>query len=146
GTGGFSGDRGPAISAQLNSPYSVAVDASENLFIADTLEHRFRIDTPDGIITTVAVSGTGGFSGDGGPALSAQLNSPYSFAVDASENLFISYTLNHRIQKVTPDFPTRRSSDLGTGGFSGDRGPAVSAQLNSPYSVAVDASENLFIA
>src|SRR5437867_370527 len=146
GTGGFSGDRGPAVSAQLNFPYSVAVDASGNLFIADTLNHRIRKVTPDGIITTVAGSGTGGFSGDRGPAISAQLNSDWRGAVDGSGNLFIADTLNHRIRKVTPDGIITTVAGSGTGGFSGDRGPAISAQLNSPYSVAVDASENLFIA
>ena len=139
------GDGGAAFWAQLNHASGVALDAG-NLFIADTLNHRIRKVTPDGIITTVAGSGTGGFSGDRGPAVSAQLNYPYSVAVDASGNLFIADTLNHRIRKVTPDGIITTVAGSGTGGFSGDRGPAISAQLNSPYSVAVDASENLFIA
>src|SRR5437867_1210398 len=95
--------------------------------------------TPDGIITTVAGSGTGGFSGDRGPAVSAQLNFPYSVAVDASGNLFIADTLNHRIRKVTPDGIITTVAGSGTGGFRGGRGSGRAAELNSPYSVAVDA-------
>ena len=79
----------------------VAVDASGNLFIADTDNHRIRRVDPNGIITTVAGNGTGGFSGDGGLAISASLNEPYGVAVDDSGNLFIADLDNYRIRKVT---------------------------------------------
>src|SRR5207247_152021 len=94
GTGGFSGDGGPAISAQLNSPYSVAVDASENLFIADTGNDQIRKVT-DGIIMRVAGNGDGGFSLE-------QLYVPTGAAVDAAGNLFIADSRNKRIRQVGP--------------------------------------------
>ncbi len=100
GTGGFGGDGGPATSAQLNFPTGVAVDSSGNLFIADTGNDRIRKVDTSGNISTVAGTGTPGFSGDGGPATSAQLNFPAGIAVDSSGNLFIADAENHRIRKV----------------------------------------------
>src|SRR5438876_1100136 len=146
GTGnpGYRRDGGLAVLANLAHPTGVAVDAAGNLFIADAQNNRIRRVTPDGIITTVAGSGISGL-GDGGAAFWAQLNHASGAALDAG-NLFIADTLNHRIRKVTPDGIITTVAGSGTGGFSGDRGPAVSAQLNFPYSVAVDASGNLFIA
>src|SRR2546427_679482 len=150
GTGapGLDGDGGPATSAQLRDPSSVAIDAAGNLFIADTINNRIRqVAAGTGIITTVAGTGTPGFSGDGGPAASAQLNYPSSVAVDAVGNLFIADQSNLRIRRVaagTGFISTVAGS--GIPGFSGDGGPATSAQLNYPTSVAVDAAGNLLIA
>ncbi len=91
GTAGFSGDGGPATSATLNRPSGVAVDARRNVFIADRNNHRIRrVDAKTGIITTVAGTGTAGFSGDDGPATSAMLNRPSGVAVDARRNVFIA--------------------------------------------------------
>jgi hypothetical protein len=146
GTGGFSGDGGPATSAELNIPYGVAVDTGGNLFIADTFNNRIRKVTPGGVINTVAGNGTQGFSGDGGPATSAQLHLPTGVAVDTAGNLFIADRNNHRIRKVTPSGVISTVAGNGTGGFSGDGGPATSAQLNYPTGVAVDTAGNLFIA
>jgi len=101
GTVGFSGDGGPATSAQLYHPYGFAVDAAGNLFIADTSNNRVRKVTPSGVISTVAGNGTRGFSGDGGPATSAQLNSLSGVAVDTAGNVFIADTQNDRIRMVT---------------------------------------------
>lgn len=100
-TGGYRGDGGAAASAQLNSPVAVAVDAAGNLYIADMLNHRVRRVGPNGIITTVAGNGRPGFSGDGGPAASGQLNFPSGLAVDAAGNLFIADWQNYRVRKVT---------------------------------------------
>ena len=148
GAFGFSGDGGPATSASLNSPRGVTVDASGNLFIADTFNNRIRrVDAAIGIVTTVAGTGVEGFSGDGGPATSASLNDPFGVAVDASGNLFIADLRNNRIRRVdgATGVITTVAGD-GTSGFSGDGGPATSASLNVPWGVAVDASGNLFIA
>ena len=148
GTHGFSGAGGPATTARLRFPKRVAVDASGNLFIADTSNSRIRrVEAAKGVITTVAGSGTHGFSGDGGPATSASLARPRGVAVDASGNLYIADTNNHRIRRV----------DAATGvitivvgdaplGFSGDGGAATSAGLTRLEGVGVDALGNLLIA
>ncbi len=143
---GFSGDGGAATSAQLFGPEGLAIDASGNLFIADIVNHRIRKVSPNGIITTVAGTGTPGYSGDGGPAAGAQLNSPGGVTLDASGNLFIADILNHRIRQVSPNGIITTVAGNGKAGFSGDGTPAAGAQLNSPAGVAVDASGNLFIA
>ena len=146
GTAGFSGDGGPAISASLNRPFGMAVDSAGNLFIADTSNQRVRKVDTTGTITTVAGNGTAAFSGDSGPATSASLNSPAGVAVDSAGNLFIVDTLNQRVRKVNTSGTITTVAGNGTGGFSGDGGPATSASLNSPNDVAVDSAGNLFIA
>ena len=148
GGDGFSGDGGPATSAELNYPLGVAVDARGNLFIADTINHRIRRVAPDGVISTVAGNGSVGLSGDGGPATSAEIGSPFGVAVDGIGNLFISAGggAYHRIRKVTPDGIITTLAGDGTPAFNGDGGPAFFAQLNSPWGVAVDGSGSLFIA
>jgi len=146
GTAGFSGDSGPATSAQLNAPVGVAVDAAGNLFIADKENHRIRKVDTAGVITTIAGDGTAGFSGDGSAATSAQLNRPYGVAVDAAGNLFIAELNNNRIRKVdTAGIITTVAGD-GTAAYGGDNGAATAAQLFVPLGVAVDAAGNLFIA
>jgi DNA-binding beta-propeller fold protein YncE len=90
GAAAYSGDGGPATSAALNGPAAVAVDASGNLFIADSNNNRVWKVSASGIVTTVAGKGIQGFSGDGGPATSAKLNYPQGIAVDASGNLFFA--------------------------------------------------------
>jgi sugar lactone lactonase YvrE len=147
GTQGFSGDSGPAISATLDSPQGLALDTASNLYIADTHNQRIRkLSLTTGIITTIAGS-TAGFSGDSASALSAQLNLPTALAVDASANLYIADTNNHRIRKL--NLTTGIISTIagnGTQGYSGDSGPAISAVIDSPTGIAADASSNLYLA
>ena len=145
GTAGFSGDGGPATSAQLNFPVGVAVDGSGNLYIADSTNNRVRKVDGSGTITTVAGTGTAGFSGDGGAAASAQLNQPLGVAVDGSGNLYIGDWNNHRVRKVDGSGTITTVAGTGTTGFSGDGGPATSAELIQPQGVAVDGSGNLYI-
>ena len=152
GTGekGFSGDGGPAISAQL-SPGAVAVDRAGNLYIADSTNHRIRKVDTSGIITTVAGNGDVGFSGDGGPAISAQLDTPEGVAVDRAGNLYISDSRNHRVRRVDASGIIITVAGTGAtgrfnGGFSGDDGPATSAQLYGPQGLAVDGAGDLYIA
>ena len=145
---GFFGDNGPATAAQLNRPAGIAVDASGNLFIGDEFNNRIRrVDAASGVISTVAGTDEGGFSGDDAPATAARLNRPVGVAVDASENLFIADRENNRIRRVdaiTGAITTEAGTD--EAGFSGDDGPATAARLNRPTGVAVDTSGNLFIA
>lgn len=148
GTSGFSGDGGPAISAQLANVSGVAFDANGNMYLADRSNGRIRKVTVGGIISTIAGTGVAGFSGDGGPAANAQLYTPNSVAFDAAGNLYSADSSNNAIRKITPAGII--SSVVGAGstsfGFSGDGGPASSAQVNDPQSVAIDAAGNLFIA
>jgi len=145
-TSGFSGDGGSATNAMLKNPWSVAVDASGDLFIADTLNNRIREVAPNGIISTVAGTNGAGFSGDGGSATNAQLKSPYDAAVGASGNLFIADTSNNRIREVAPNGVITTMTGTNASGFAGDGGSATIAKLSSPHGLAVDASGNLFIA
>jgi trimeric autotransporter adhesin len=146
GTQGFSGDGGPAPSAELDIPFGVAADPAGDVFIADTQNNRIRKVSPTGTITTVAGSGTPGFSGDGGPAISASLNHPMGVALDSSGNIYIADEYNNRIREVSTTGTITTVAGSGGPGNSGDGGPATSAQLYYPTGIAVDGSGNLFIA
>ncbi len=146
GIAGFSGDSGPATLAQLDTPEDVAVDASGNIYILDVNNYRVRKINSVGTITTVAGNGTAGFSGDGGPATSAQINTSWGIAIDGSGNIYISDSQNHRIRKVSSTGTMTTIAGNGTGGYSGDGGLATSAQVNYPQGLVVDASGNLLIA
>jgi sugar lactone lactonase YvrE len=139
------GDGGLATSALLFYPRSIAVDAAGNLYIAEG-NHNIRKVTADGVISTIAGSTRFGFGGDGGPATSALLGSPTGVAVDAAGNLYIADSYNQRIRKITVDGMISTIAGTGTYGFSGDGGPAISAELASPSGVAVDTAGNLYIA
>jgi uncharacterized protein (TIGR03437 family) len=146
GRTGNSGDGGPAAAAQLSFPMGLAVDTAGNLFVADRDASVVRKIAANGIITTVAGSGTPGFTGDGGAAISAQINGPYGVAVGAGGSLYIADTGNNVVRKVSPDGAIRTVVGTGTPGYLGDGGPALNAWLNGPESVAVDAEGNLYIA
>jgi len=145
GQAAFSGDNGAATSATLALPFAMAADASGNIFVADTNNHRIRRIDTSGNITTVAGNGQQGFSGDGGPATSAALNQPSAVALDAGGSLYIADSSNHRIRKVSNGTIATFAGN-GTAGFSGDNGAAVGASLNFPRGVAVDATGHVYIA
>ena len=145
---GLSGDGGLATSAKIGFANGVAVDGSGDIIIADTTNCAIRkVSTSTGIISTVAGTGTCGYSGDGGLAISAQLNQPYGVAVDSSGNFFVADTSNCVIREVSSS-NAHISTVAGTGtcGYSGDGGSAIGAQLNQPYGVAVDSAGNFVIA
>ena len=145
--GNYWGDGGKAGEAALYLPLGLLVDKAGNLYIADTGNSRVRKVSSDGIITTVAGNGTSGYSGDGGPATSAQLRGPAGLALDASGNLYIADHLDNRIRKVSADGIITTVAGRGdTNPPLGDGGPATSASLAGPFGVAVDASGSLYIA
>lgn len=143
GSAGYGGDGGPAVSARLSAPEDVAVDSSGNLYIADTMNNRVR-KVSKGVITTVAGTGIEGFSGDGGPATSAQL-SAYAVAVDPTGALYITDTTNQRVRRVANGVITTIAGN-GMSGFSGDGGPATAAELNNPFGLAADPAGNVYVA
>ena len=147
GSRGFSGDGGPATSAELNDPVGVVVDGVGNLYIADMRNHRVRrVDAETGVITTVAGTGSEGFSGDSGPAPSAELRFPSGVVVDGTGNLYIADEGEHRVRRVDLAGVITTVAGTGSEGFSGDSGPATSAELAFPSGVAVDSAGNLYIA
>jgi trimeric autotransporter adhesin len=148
GTGqpGFSGDGGPATSAALNGPAAVAVDPGGNLYISDIRNNRVRKVAPDGTIATVAGTGVGGYSGDGGAATAARLSSPGGLAVDARGTLYIADTGNNRVRKVDVGGTITTLGGNGTAGRSGDGGRATAASLRAPQGVAVGSRGDVFVA
>jgi sugar lactone lactonase YvrE len=145
GRAGFSGDGGPAIEASLNTPYGVEVDQQGNLYVADSKNHRIRKVSRDGMITTVVGTGIAGFSGDGGMATAAQLNSPQALFITLSNDMYINDEHNHRIRKVAPSGIIETVAGNGKASYAGDGGRATQASLNDPEDVWVDTAGNLFI-
>jgi sugar lactone lactonase YvrE len=146
GTTGHAGDGGAATKASLYYPSGVALDTLGNLYIADTYNNRIRKVATDGIITTVAGNGTGGFSGDGGAATNASLGGPLGVALDDLGNLYIADTINNRIRMVDSNGVISTLAGNGIGAYQGDGGPANNASLNGPTGAALDAFGSLYIA
>ncbi len=142
----FSGDFGPAVTAQMDQPAGTALDAGGNLYFADTQNHRIRKVSPGGTITTVAGNAVAGFSGDGGPATLALLNSPTGVALDSAGNLFIADTGNNRVRMVFPNGVIGTVAGNGNAAFYGDGSRAIVASLNAPRGVAVGRDDELYIA
>ena len=139
----------PATSASLFAPAGIAVDAAGNLYIADPSVGRVRKVDTSGNISTVAGTGTVGYSGDGGPATSAQILPPIGLAVDANGNLYIAESgagVPHVRKVNSSGIITTFAGSGSSAGFSGDGGPAVNAQLNTLAGLAVDKAGNLYIA
>ncbi len=145
GVAGFSGDNGPATAAKFNFPLGITVDSVGNLFVADQHNNRIRkIDTA-GIITTVVGTGTGGFSGDLGPATIAEISLPNYVRMDSVGNLYVTDNGHHRIRKVDTFGIINTIAGNGTLGSSGDGGPATAAELNYPGGVAINKEGDIFI-
>jgi hypothetical protein len=134
GTAGYTGDAGPATSAELNEPNGVAVDSSGNLYIADALNFVIRKTTASGTMSTFVGTGQG-------------INGAHGLALDAAGNLYVANQISNQVFKVTPSgtLTIFAGSAVGISGYLGDGGPATSAELSAPQGVAVDASGNVYI-
>lgn len=145
GTAGFLGDGGPARDARFFQPAQIAFDSQDNLYVADQGNHRVRKITPQGVVSTIAGNGTGGFAGDGGLAGAAQMTFPAGIALDSAGNLYIA--ADRRIRKVDANTGTIRTiAGTGKDGFSGDGGLATLADLSFPTFLAVDGAGNVYTA
>jgi uncharacterized protein (TIGR03437 family) len=143
--GAGTGDGGPATSAGLLGPVGLAMDSSGNLYIADSLDNRIRKVATNGIITTVAGTGSGSYSGDGGPATQAGLSKPQGVAVDAGGNIYISDTGDDRVRMVTSGGTITTIAGTGQIGSSGDGGPATAAELAGPGDLALGSLGKIYV-
>ncbi len=136
GTAGYSGDGGPASSAMINYPRGVAALPDGGFVFPDSNNHRIRRVWPNGTITTIAGTGVQGYSGDGGPATSAQLSTPFAVAPLSDGGFLIADTGNFRIRRVGPGGTITTVAGTGVAGFSGDGGPATAAQVYGLFNLA----------
>jgi len=144
GEGGFGGDGGPATKARLFAPHDLAFDSAGDLLIADTFNHRIRRVDRRGTITTVAGDGKSAYSGDGGPATQASLNTPQGIAFDREGALLIADTFNHVVRRVDRD--GKIATIAGTvPGHGGDGGDAKKAQINLAMAVAVSPDGAVYV-
>jgi sugar lactone lactonase YvrE len=146
GSEGEGPDGVPATDSAIWRPHGVAVDNRGHVFIADSPNHRIRrVDLATGIVTTVAGTGTAGFSGDGGPATEAKLDRPRFLIVDPDGSLIIADTANRRVRRVDPSGIITTIAGNGRTAYSGDGGPATEAALDDPRGLARDAAGNLYV-
>ena len=144
GTNGFAGDGGFAINAKFNGPNGLCFDPSGNLLVADGGNNRIRKIDPAGIITTIAGNGISGYSGDGGPAVNAQLSTPAGIKTDGAGNIYFLDWGNNCLRKIDPSGIITTIAGTGSPTFSGDGGLATSAGMD-PYGLEIDAIGNIYI-
>jgi hypothetical protein len=145
GSQGFAGDGGAATSAELTYPCGLTFDANGNLFIADQFNYRARRMDTNGLITTVAGSGTNSYSGDGGPATNADVNFPSTLLVDGNGNLIFPDVYNVRVRLVDTNGNITTIAGNGSTGSGGDGGPATDASFDFPWGVAMDSFGNIYV-
>ena len=146
GTGNYYGDGAGAAYAEINHPTGMAFDAADNLYFADSLNHRIRkIAAADGKISTVAGFGTPGKADNGGLAVNSLLHYPSSVSVDANGNLYIADFINNRVRMVTTNGLISTIAGSGRFGNSGDGGPALAARMYFPCSVWVDPAGKVYV-
>jgi sugar lactone lactonase YvrE len=144
GRSGFSGDGGPAIEAELGWVYDLAIDPTGVIYIADHDNSRIRMIDTNGVITTLAGTGTVGYSGDGGPAKDAQVDHPGGIALDSQGNVYFTQR-PAVVRRIDPNGVITTIAGSGRIGYAGDGGPATQAQLNGPEHVAVDGEGIIYI-
>jgi sugar lactone lactonase YvrE len=146
GRRGFGGDGGPPLAASFEDPTALALRSDGSLFIADTGDNRIRVLRPNATIVTAAGTADQGFSGDGGPATSAQLNAPTGLAINRAGDVFVADTGNNRVRVIHPNGVIETVAGTGDAGFAGDGGPARLAKLNTPAGLAIAGDGALLIA
>lgn len=146
GGGGFFGGTALAVTAGIHYPNGLAVDAKYLYISLFSQQIVCKLDFATGMLITIAGNGTRGFSGDGGPALSASLGYPAGLSITASGELYIADYFNNRIRKIDAAGIITTVAGDGTAAFSGDGGAATNASLNLPTGIFVDAAGNIFIA
>ena len=144
-TCGYNGDGQKATSAELNAPYGIAVDSKGNLYISDTLNNRIRKVNQTGVISSIAGTGDGGFSGDGGAATSATIWNPEAVAVDSGGNVYIADEFNLRIRKISRGGKINTIAGTGNAGYNGENLPAVSTNLDDPVGIGIDNVGSIFV-
>jgi streptogramin lyase len=142
------GDAGPALSTNIGDPFGVEIGPDGALYITEVRNHRVRrLDLATHELTTVAGCGRRGYSGDGGPAVDAELNEPYEVRFDAGGNMYFVEMQNHIIRRV--DAKTKKITTIagsGQQGFGGDGGSAIKCLLNQPHSIALDGRRAIYVA
>jgi sugar lactone lactonase YvrE len=133
------GDGGPATVATVNAPFGVAYDLAGNLYVGEFNGHRVRKVSPSGVITAFAGTGVQSSTGDGGPATSATIDTPWSLATDFAGNVYIADSNANKIRKVSPSGIITTFAGTGVQGDTGDDGPATAAQIHNPKGLAIDA-------
>ncbi|MDO8540538.1 MAG: hypothetical protein Q7S40_08905 [Opitutaceae bacterium] len=146
GVAGFSGDGGPATSAQVNDPFGVVRGPDGAIWFCEYTGQRIRRVAADGTISTVAGNGERGYSGDGGPALKASFQRPHELRFDDAGNIYIADMMNHAIRRI--DAKTGIITTFagnGKRGYAGDDGPANQASLSSPHSIQFGRDGHLYV-
>jgi uncharacterized protein (TIGR03437 family) len=144
GTAGYGGDGSTAL-AELNGPTGLAFDGNGNLYIADTQNNRVRMINQAGVTSTIAGTGTAGFSGDGGAAASAELSYPSAIAVDASGDIFIADAGNNRVRLIAPNGTINTIAGSGDAAYNGDTGSALQIALLNPEGLALDGQGHIWV-
>src|SRR5215468_9013839 len=147
GKAGYSGDGGPATSAQMNAPHEVRFDSKGNIFVAERDNHVVRyIDTKSKMISTAAGNGMRGFSGDGGPASQAQLAQPHSIALDRADNVYICDIMNNRVRRIDPKTGTI-TTFAGTGepAPTPEEGPLTGTPTRGPRSIDIGPDGTMYL-
>ncbi len=143
---GYDGDGGPALQATLNTPFAVLPTNDGGFYVSDAEAHVLRYVDSAGIIRTVAGTGTEGYSGDGGPAVAAQLNGPTHMRLDAQGNLYFCDTENHVIRRVDTGGTITTVAGTGEPGYTGDGGPAEQAKFSTPFDLRFTPDGTLYVA
>ncbi len=143
---GYSGDGGPLEAARFLSAESFAIAPDGSIYVADTGNHRIRIVSPEGTVTTFAGTGEPGFAGDGGPSQRAMLAAPKALLIDSAGNIYFADSGNFRIRRIDRCGIIESIAGSGQPGEGGDGGPALAAEFRDATGLAIDAKGNLYVA